>query len=109
QVVVYFTWEGPAGPHHLEGIWKDPAGKVVLISGFDYTSTQPRFGGYFKMLLESATPGTWAVEARIDGESAGSHTFQVMAATRPDNVVSTRRILTRPEIYQRALAATVSV
>src|ERR1043166_424741 len=56
QVVVYFTWEGPAGPHHFEGIWKDPAGKVVLISGFDYTSSQLRFGGYFKMLLESATP-----------------------------------------------------
>jgi hypothetical protein len=109
QVVVYFTWEGPAGPHHLEGIWKDPAGKVSLISGFDYTSAQRRFGGYFKLLLESALPGTWTVEARIDGESAGSHTFQVLAAPRPDNAVSTRRVLTRPEIYNRALGATVSI
>ena len=109
QVVVYFTWEGPAGSHHFEGIWKDPAGKAVLISGFDYTSSQLRFGGYFKMLLESATPGTWTVEARIDGESAGSHTFQVLAAPRPDNAVSTRRILTRPEIYNRALGATVAI
>jgi trypsin-like peptidase len=110
QVVVYFTWEGPAGAHHFEGVWKSPAGKAVLISGFDYTSDQPRFGGYFKMLLtEAPTPGVWTLEARIDGESAGSHTFQVLAALRPDDAVSNRHILNRAEIYDRASAATVSI
>jgi len=110
QVVVYFTWEGPAGAHHFEGIWKDPAGKSALISGFDYTADQTRFGGYFKMLLtESPTPGTWTLEARIDGESAGSHTFQIMTAARPDNLVTARHVLARAEIYNRALAATVLI
>jgi trypsin-like peptidase len=110
QVVVYFTWEGPAGSHHFEGIWKDPAGKVVLISGFDYVTDQTRFGGYFKMLLtEAPAPGTWTLEARIDGQSAGSHTFQIMDSARPAEAVSTRHILTRSEIYNRAMAATVVI
>ena len=110
QVVVYFTWEGPAGSHHFEGIWKDPAGKAVLISGFDYVADQTRFGGYFKMLLtEAPAPGTWTLEARVDGESAGSHTFQIMAAGRPAEATSTRHILTRSDIYNRTMAATVAI
>jgi hypothetical protein len=110
EVVVYFTWEGPAGAHHFEGVWKNPAGKPVLISEFDYSSEQSRFGGYFKMLLtESPAIGTWNVEARIDGEAAGSHTFQVVAATRPNDALPARHILTRAEIYNRAIAATVSI
>jgi len=110
EVVVYFTWEGPAGAHHFEGVWKNPAGKPVLISEFDYSPEQSRFGGYFKMLLtESPAIGTWMVEARIDGESAGSHTFQVIAANRPNDALPTHHILTRAEIYNRATAATVSI
>lgn len=110
EVVVHFTWEGPAGAHRFEGIWKNPDGKAVLISQFEYTPDQPRFGGYFKMLLMDApATGLWTLEARIDGESAGSHSFQVIAAARPDDAVSTRHILTRAEIYSRAAAATVSI
>ncbi len=57
QVIVYFTWEGPAGPHHFEGLWKKPDGRVAMTSEFDYKPDQPRFGGYFKMLLGD-TPTT---------------------------------------------------
>jgi hypothetical protein len=110
EVVVYFTWEGPAGAHHFEGVWKNPAGKPVLISEFDYSPEQSRFGGYFKMLLtEAPAIGTWTVEARIDGESAGSHTFQVIAAARPNDLAPARHIMTRAEIYSRVAAATVSI
>jgi hypothetical protein len=110
EVVVYFTWEGPQGAHHFEGVWKNPAGKAALISEFDYSPDQPRFGGYFKMLLtEAPAIGAWTLEARIDGESAGSHTFQVVAAVRPDDAMPTRHILTRAEIYSRAAAATVLI
>jgi len=109
QVVVYFTWEGPSGAHHFEGLWKNPAGKVVLISSFDYTSDQPRFGGYFKLLLDGAMPGAWTVEAHVDGESAGAHSFQVVEAARPNEAVSGRRLLSRPEIYNRVAATTVAI
>lgn len=110
EVVVYFSWEGPAGAHHFEGVWKNPAGKPVLISEFDYNPDQTRFGGYFKMLLtEAPAIGTWTVEARIDGESAGAHTFQISAAARPNDALAVRHILTRAEIYNRAAATTVSI
>jgi S1-C subfamily serine protease len=109
QVVVYFTWEGPSGAHHFEGLWKNPTDKVVLISSFEYTSDQPRFGGYFKMLLDAAMPGAWTVEARIDGESAGTHSFQVVAAARPNEGVSARHVLSRAEIYSRVAASTITI
>ena len=110
QVLVYFTWEGPLGRHHFEGLWKNPEGKVMVVSEFSYTTERRRFGGYFTMLLtETITTGIWAVEARIDGESAGTHNFQIIAAPRPDTVPHGRRPLTRAEIYQHAQAATVSI
>lgn len=112
QVIVYFTWEGPAGAHHFEGLWKNPDGKVAMTSDFDYKPDQPRFGGYFKMLLgDTPATGVWTLEARIDGESAGSHTFQITMAPRPENVITTpvRRLLSSPEIYNRAAAASVLI
>ena len=76
QVIVYFTWEGPTGPHRFEGLWKNPSGKVAMTSDFDYAPDQTRFGGYFKMLLgDTPATGVWTLEARIDGETAGTHNF----------------------------------
>lgn len=112
QVVVYFTWEGPAGKHHFEGLWKDPAGKIAMSSEFDYHSNEPRFGGYFRMLLGDApATGMWTLEARINGETAGAHTFQITNSARPENVTSTpaRRFLAASEIYNRAAAASVLI
>lgn len=112
QIIVYFTWEGPTGPHHFEGLWKNPSGKVAMTSDFDYQPDQPRFGGYFKMLLgDTPATGVWTLEARIDGESAGSHNFQLTIAPRPDNVTSApaRRLLAPSEIYSRAAAASVLI
>jgi len=112
QIIVYFTWEGPRGPHHFEGLWKNPAGKVAMTSDFDYQPDQTRFGGYFKMLLgDTPATGVWTLEARIDGESAGSHNFQITIAARPENVVTTpaRRLLNPSEIYSRAAAASVLI
>ena len=41
KVIVYFEWEGPLGPHHFEGLWKSPEGKIVLISDFKYEAKTP--------------------------------------------------------------------
>ena len=112
EIIVYFTWEGPSGQHHFEGLWKNPAGKVMMTSEFDYKPEQRRFGGYFKMLTgDTPATGVWTVEARIDGESAGSHAFQITTAARTEGAASaaTRRMLSPAELYNQAAAASVLV
>jgi len=112
QIIVYFTWEGPAGQHHFEGLWKNPAGRVAMTSEFDYKPEQPRFGAYFKMLLgDTPATGTWILEARIDGETAGSHSFEITSAARADTTTSTtaRKLLSPSDLYDRAAAASVLV
>ena len=110
QVIVYFEWEGPRGPHKFEGFWKDPSGKLVIVSDFQYEATSNQFAGYWTMLLsDGATPGIWTLEARIDGESAGSHTFEVTAAPGAPAEPPARRFPSASEIYSEALKATVFV
>jgi len=110
EVVVYFTWEGPVGPHHFEGFWKRPDGKLLMISDFDYKADQPRFGGYFRMLLGERPPiGVWTLETRIDGEMVGIHNFQIIADTQPNSPTPSRRMLVPAEIYKRAAAASVFI
>ena len=110
EVDVYFTWEGPLGPHHFEGLWKKPDGKLLMISDFDYKADQARFGGYFRMLLGETPPtGVWTLEARIDGEMVGTHNFQIIAAPRPDTPLPARRMLIPADIYKRAAAASVFI
>ena len=64
KVIVYFEWEGPQGPHHFEGLWKSPAGRIVLVSDFSYEAKTTHFSGYWTMLLADSTPsGEWSIEA----------------------------------------------
>ncbi|MBI3670091.1 MAG: trypsin-like peptidase domain-containing protein [Acidobacteria bacterium] len=110
QVIVYFEWDGPVGPHHFEGMWKNPEGKVVVISDFQYEAKEKRFGGYWTLALaEKVSTGLWALEARVDGEVAGTHTFQIVAAPRPADAIPTKRILGPSEIYQSAQSASVFI
>jgi S1-C subfamily serine protease len=112
EIIVYFTWEGPPGQHHFEGLWKNPSGKIAMTSEFDFKPQQPRFGGYFKMILGDApATGSWTLEARINGETAGSHSFQVSNDPRPDGVAAMplRRMLIPSELYNRAAAASVVI
>lgn len=110
KIVVYFEWEGPPGPHQFEGLWRDPEGKVRVISEFTIGADQRNFGAYWTLLLsEEMKPGLWALEARVDGERAGTHTFQIILDTSPESVTFERKLLSPAEIYQRAVAATVSI
>ena len=112
KVIVYFEWEGPLGPHHFEGLWKSPEGKIVLISDFRYEAKAKQFSGYWSMLLSDSSPsGEWSLEARIDGEFAGSHSFVItgspsvaVAATPPS-----RQPLAMSDLYKQVLEATVAV
>lgn len=106
QVVVYFEWEGQPGLRHCEGRWKDPTGKVVLVAPVDYPAKARRFGIYWTLALpESVTPGLWALEATVDGEPAGTHTFEI----RQSAVAAAQRLPTPAELYARAVAASTTV
>lgn len=110
QVIVYFEWDGPAGNHHFEGFWKNPEGKVASLSDFEYAAPARRFGAYWTLALAGAIgPGTWTLEAHIDGEATGAHTIQIVSGARGAEATPERRMLKPAEIYQRALASTVSV
>lgn len=110
HVIVYFEWEGPLGDHHFEGLWKNPAGKAVVISDFSYKATTKRFGGYWTLdLTEAIEPGMWSLEAHVDGEVTGTHTFQVVAAAKPAAAETARHQRSPAEIYKTTLAAIVSI
>jgi S1-C subfamily serine protease len=109
QVIVYFELEGPTGMHRIEGFWKNPSGKVVTISDYNYESREKRFSAYWTLALsESAETGTWTLEARVDGEYVGAFTFQIVA-NAPADVVLKKKMLGPSEAYQRALASTVII
>jgi S1-C subfamily serine protease len=111
KVMALFEWEGPAGPHKCEALWKDPSGKVVVVSDFQFAPPKSPFSGYFTLLVDDTAPtGIWTVEARIDGETAGSFSFEIVAAGSTVSPPPTRRIpLAVTDIYRQAQAATVLV
>jgi hypothetical protein len=110
QVIVYMEWEGPAGRQHLESFWRNPAGKITIISDFDYDAKDQKFGGYWTLALsDSMDTGAWMLEARVHGELAGSHAFQILSGTRPADSAPARPLLAPSELYERALKSTVSI
>jgi len=109
QVLVVFEWQGPIGHHHCEGTWKDPSGRAVFTSQSEVDARVPRFGVYWGLSLpDTVATGNWIVEARIDGEPAGVHAFQILtnpvAASAP-----VARSLSLAELYQRGLEHTLTL
>jgi len=112
QVIIYFEWEAPRGTHHCEGTLRGPKGQLAVMSSFDYPATEPRFGGFWTVpLLENTTAGAWTFESHVDGESAGTLSFEIVSAKRPADLVKEKAEipLTSAEIYARAVAASVLV
>lgn len=109
KVIVYFEWEGPLGPHHFEGLWKSPEGKIVLISDFRYEAKTPHYSGYWTMLLSEGTPsGEWNLEARIDGEPAGTLGF-VITGSPVAHAAPPPQPLSLADLYRKATDATVII
>ncbi len=110
QVLVLFEWQGPVGRHHCEGAWKDPGGRVVFTSTADVDARGPRFSVYWGLSLpDTVAAGTWVVEATVDGESAGVHAFQIVAAPVASSPATGRRALAVAELYQQGVAATLVI
>lgn len=110
QIVVYFEWEGPPGSHHAVGSWRSPDGKVVLNSEFDLSSSGTRYIGTWTLAIpESIATGLWALEAQIDGQPAGTQTFEIVSTRAESAPPAPPPMPTASEIYQRAAAASVFV
>lgn len=62
------------------------------------------------MIGENPATGMWTIELNINGETVGSHSFQIVAAARADMPAApVRRVLSPAEIYKNAAAATVVI
>jgi Trypsin-like peptidase domain len=111
QIIVYFEWEGPPGSHHANGAWRSPDGKVVLNSEFDLASKGTRYIGSWTLAIpESIATGLWALEASIDGQPAGTQTFEIVSSrVEAPPAPAGPPIPTPAEVYQRAAAASVFV
>ena len=110
QVIVYFEWEAPRGTHRCEGTLRGPNGQLAVMSNFDYPATQIRFGGFWTIpLLENTTAGVWTFDSRVDGESAGTLSFEIVSAKKPADTVKADAPPTPAEIYSRAVKASVLI
>jgi len=110
QIVVFFEWEGTAGAHQCQASWKDPSGKVVLVSPLEVRAQGRRFGAYWTLTLpESPALGLWVVVAEVDGQAAGTHAIQIQNTAPAGVPGASRRLLDSAEIYKRASAATATV
>ncbi len=110
QVIVYFEWEAPRGTHHCEGTLRGPNGQLSVMSSFDYPATQTRFGGFWTIpLLENTTAGVWIFDSRVDGESAGTLSFEIVSAKRPAELPKEAAPPTAAELYGRAVTASVLI
>ena len=77
---------------------------------FEFDPHKSPFSGYWTMLLdENAPTGFWAVDARIDGESAGTYPFEIVAGSLTAPVPHVRIPPNAGEIYHQTEAATVFV
>ncbi len=83
--VVYFEWDAPPGQHTLTALWKQPDGRVASISPDVRVDTANReLKCYWTYILAIGMQGgVWTVEIRIDGQPAGSHSFELLGTDQP--------------------------
>lgn len=104
EVIVAFDWEGAPGPHRLVALWRSQDGGVTSTSSMDYVARGRRFGAYWRLTLSpAAPPGTWSIEATVDGQPGGRFTFEVtdskVAPGQPPPSVTVRTPLAQSELY----------
>ena len=105
SLTVYFEWEAPAGNHTLCALWKDPDGRVITISPDVKMETRtPELHAYWVFEVAAGMrSGVWTVEVRVDGEPAGSHSFELVSPELAKPTVPTApKLPSLDEIYQSA-------
>lgn len=101
---VYFEWEAPAGNHTLSAFWKDPDGKVATISPDVKmeTKTSELHAYWIFQAVPGMLSGVWTVDIRIDGQPAGSHSFELIVPDHPKADSAPAKFPTMDELYASA-------
>jgi S1-C subfamily serine protease len=83
--VVYFEWEAPVGSHVLTALCKQPDGRVGSISpDIKIDSNTKELTSYWTYIMQpEMLPGVWTIEVRVDGQPAGSHSFEIAGTSPP--------------------------
>jgi hypothetical protein len=81
QIVVLFEWETTPGRNRCEASWRDPSGKVVLISPADFDARGTRFSAYWSLALP---------ESPALGRGASSRSCAVTPTSRSSSSRSPR-------------------
>jgi hypothetical protein len=108
EVIVFFQWDGVPGAHKLVAQWRSPDGGLTSSSAIDYVAKDRRFGAYWRLSVSTTMPpGTWSIEATVDGQPGGRLTFDI----RDEKVapVVVKRPLTQAELYERLNRAFVVI
>ena len=114
-LMVYFQWDGPVGDHVLTGLWKSPDGRTASISPDIKLQTTARdFGAYWVYEIATGMPsGIWTLEVRVDGQPAGTHSFELVVpeptAPKAPPVVEPPRPLSLDQIYGKTRQSLVWV
>jgi hypothetical protein len=106
SLTVYFEWEAPVGNHTLSALWKDPDGRVATISPDIKmeTKTAELHAYWIFEAVPGMRSGVWTVEVRVDGEPAGSHSFELVLPDQPrvDTAPAPPKLPSLDEIYASA-------
>lgn len=80
SLIVHFEWQAPLGNHTLVASWKGPDGRVLSISPDVKVETKTvDLSAYWEFIITPNSPsGIWTCEVRIDGEPAGSQSFEMV-------------------------------
>lgn len=104
-VAVFFEWETEPGDQVLSAVWRQPDGRVAVVSPDVKLRTEtPQLKSYWTFMLAShLTAGAWTLEVRINGQPAGSHVFELAGVAGP----AVR--LSLDDVFKRYLPSVVRV
>jgi hypothetical protein len=85
SLMVYFECKAPKGKYAQNVYWKDPQGRTVVISPEIKMEIQGgELNSYWAFLLDNVKlSGIWSAELRINGQSVGSHLFELVVPEPP--------------------------
>jgi hypothetical protein len=116
SLIVYFEWQASPGNHTLTGLWKDPQGRTAFISSdLKMETATSELNAYWTYEISpGVSGGIWTLEVRIDGEPAGSHSFELVVPEEPKPSAqpappSQPKLPSLDELYRSAIRSLVWV
>jgi S1-C subfamily serine protease len=109
--IVLFEWDAPPGDHVLTAIWRQPDGQVGSMSpDVKMTTSQRELRCYWTyQLVREMAAGIWTVEVRVDGQPAGTHSFEIAGTEPPTPEPAPKRPPTLDEVFRAVGGSIVEI